>query len=58
VKPTRQPVEYSWTRGPAFLRYPFDRELEIELLTYLDADLLFFGDPTSWCRTRVRSASS
>src|SRR5215211_7803733 len=45
VKPTRQSVEYYWTCGPAFLAYVFDRQPTIELLTYLDADLFFFGDP-------------
>jgi hypothetical protein len=45
VKPTRQPVEYYWTSGPAFLAYLFDCQAEIELLTYLDADLFFFRDP-------------
>jgi hypothetical protein len=39
-------VEYYWTCGPSFLRYLFDRPSEVELLTYLDADLFFFGDPT------------
>jgi hypothetical protein len=43
---TRQLFEYYWTCGPAFLLYLFQRESTIQLLTYLDADLFFFDDPT------------
>src|SRR5215211_4364344 len=46
VKPTRQPLEYYWTCGPAFLAHLLAQHPPIELLTYLDADLFFFGDPT------------
>lgn len=45
VKPTRQPVEYFWTCGPAYLRYLFDTRPEIDLLTYVDADVCFFDSP-------------
>lgn len=45
VKPTRQPVEYYWTCGPAFLVSLLAQHHSIEMLTYLDADLFFFRDP-------------
>jgi hypothetical protein len=46
VKPTRHPVEYYWTCGPAFLTYLFDRQPDLGPLVYLDADLFFFSDPS------------
>jgi len=46
VKPERSLVEYYWTCGPALLVHLFKREKRIEMLTYLDADLFFFGDPS------------
>jgi hypothetical protein len=49
AKPTRQPVEYYWTCGPAFLLHLFEQHPQIESLTYLDADLFFFGDPALIC---------
>jgi hypothetical protein len=45
AKPSRQPIEYYWTCSPAFLLHLFEQRPEIESLTYLDADLFFFGDP-------------
>ena len=45
-KDDREPIEYYWTCGPAFLLYLLKRDPQIDLLTYLDADLFFFGDPT------------
>lgn len=45
VKPTRTPTEYCWTSTPALLRYVLDATPEIDELTYVDADLLFFSDP-------------
>jgi hypothetical protein len=46
VKGTRRAVEYYWTCGPAFLLHLLEFQPQIQLLTYLDADLFFFGDPT------------
>jgi hypothetical protein len=46
AKPGRQVVEYYWTCGPAFLVYLLEQHPPIDMLTYLDADLFFFGDPT------------
>jgi hypothetical protein len=45
VKGTRRAVEYYWTCGPAFLLYLLGQHLRIDTITYLDADLFFFGDP-------------
>lgn len=45
TKGTRSNVEYIFTAGPAFMRYLFDREPSIDLLTYLDSDLYFFSSP-------------
>ena len=45
VKPDRLPFEYYWTCGPAYLLHLLEQR-EIDLLTYLDADLFFFGDPS------------
>src|SRR5439155_18303575 len=42
AKRDRKPVEYYWTCGPSFLLHLFRRQPEIDLLTYLDADLFFF----------------
>jgi hypothetical protein len=41
----RSLVEYYWTCTSAFCRYLLDTNPEIDLLTYLDADLFFFSDP-------------
>ena len=45
VKPTRTQVEYCWTATPAVSLFALDREPELDLITYLDADLMFFRDP-------------
>jgi hypothetical protein len=45
ARPDRQLFEYYWTCGPAYLLYLLERQPEIELLIYLDADLYFFGNP-------------
>ena len=45
VKPSRTPVEYYWTATPAVCLYCLEREPELEAITYLDADLMFFADP-------------
>jgi hypothetical protein len=46
AKPGRKAFEYYWTCGPAFLMYIFQRHASIKALTYIDADLFFFGDPS------------
>jgi hypothetical protein len=45
VKPTRTRVEYCWTATPAVCLFSLEREPELEMITYLDADLRFFGSP-------------
>ncbi len=46
VKCTRTRVEYYWTCTPSLPLHIFAGHPEIDLLTYLDADIFFFGDPT------------
>src|SRR5205823_4080108 len=41
VKPGRRPLEYYLTCGPSFLLHLLRRQSEIDLLSYLDADLFF-----------------
>ncbi len=46
ARPGRRPLEYYWTCGPAFLLHVLERRPGLAALTYLDADLAFFGDPS------------
>ena len=46
AKGTRTQVEYCWTCTPSLCLYLLDRAPGIESITYLDADLYFFGEPT------------
>jgi hypothetical protein len=45
VKPTRTQVEYCWTATPAVCAYALETEPDLEAITYIDADLMFFRDP-------------
>lgn len=45
AKAERSPVEYYFTCTPCLPRFIFQRSPEVDLLTYLDADLYFFHDP-------------
>jgi hypothetical protein len=45
VKDDRSAVEYCWTATPALPLYLFDTRPELQEVTYLDADLLFYSDP-------------
>lgn len=45
AKPTRGVVEYYFTCTSALLHYLFMTVADIHCLTYIDADLYFFGDP-------------
>jgi hypothetical protein len=45
VKGDRTPVEYCWTATPALSKFMLDTRPELDEITYLDADLLFFADP-------------
>jgi len=44
VKPERNRSEYIFTLTAAWMVFLFERHPEIDLLTYLDADLYFFGN--------------
>ena len=45
TRPDRTLVEYYFTSTPCWIRFVFDRFPEVDLLTYLDADLRFFSSP-------------
>jgi hypothetical protein len=45
VKPTRTVAEYCWTCTPSLPLYVLDRNADMDLITYLDADLCFFSSP-------------
>ena len=45
AKLSRSVIEYYFTCTPSLLLYLLKRFREIDLITYLDADLYFFGDP-------------
>lgn len=45
VKPMRSRVEYYFTSTPCWPLHLLHQHADIELLTYLDADLYFFADP-------------
>jgi hypothetical protein len=45
AKVGRTRVEYYFTCTPSLPRYVFQHHRDVEMVTYLDADLYFFGDP-------------
>jgi hypothetical protein len=45
VKSTRSVAEYCWTCSPCLPWYILQRDPSLEMITYLDADLFFFGNP-------------
>jgi hypothetical protein len=45
VRSTRSQVEYCWTATPAICLYSLEREPEVQMITYVDADLMFFQNP-------------
>ena len=45
VKPTRGRVDYLLTATPSVCLYTLEQDPNVELITYLDADLMFFRDP-------------
>ncbi len=45
AKKTRSPVEYFFTCTPSLPLYILDHHPEVDLITYLDADLYFFANP-------------
>jgi hypothetical protein len=44
VKPTRTAAEYCWTCTPSIVLYCI-RQFHLPSCTYLDADMIFYGDP-------------
>ena len=45
AKAERSLVEYFWTCTPSLPLFIFDHYPEVQLITYLDADLCFYADP-------------
>jgi hypothetical protein len=45
AKASRSPVEYTFTLSPCWPRWLLARQPELDRVTYLDADLFFFGPP-------------
>lgn len=45
ARANRSAVEYYWTCTPSLLLYVLRQDPGIDVITYLDADLLFFSDP-------------
>jgi hypothetical protein len=45
TKGDRTPVEYCWTATPALPLYVFGTRADVDEVTYIDADLMFFSDP-------------
>jgi hypothetical protein len=45
TKGDRTPVEYCWTATPALPLYVFGNRPDVDEVTYIDADLMFFSDP-------------
>ena len=45
VKPTRTVAEYCWTCTPSLPLYVLEHNSDLELITYVDADLFFFSSP-------------
>lgn len=45
VKKDRSYVEYYWTTTPYLPRYVLNMQSQADLITYLDADLFFYGSP-------------
>jgi hypothetical protein len=45
TKGDRTPVEYCWTATPALPRFMLETRPELDEITYIDADLLFFSTP-------------
>ncbi|KKR03888.1 MAG: hypothetical protein UT30_C0017G0027 [Candidatus Uhrbacteria bacterium GW2011_GWF2_39_13] len=45
LKNKRNNAEYCWTCTPASVKYVLEKNPDIDMLTYLDADLFFFAPP-------------
>jgi hypothetical protein len=47
VKPGRSRIEYYFTCSPSWIRYVLEAQTEGSSVTYLDADIFFYSDPSS-----------
>jgi hypothetical protein len=45
IKPQRTSQEYCWTCTPSSVLYVLNTEPQVDIITYLDADLMFFSSP-------------
>jgi hypothetical protein len=45
IKPQRTRAEYCWTCTPSTILYVLKTESQVDVITYLDADLMFFSSP-------------
>jgi hypothetical protein len=57
VKPSRTKGEYCWTLTPFAPRFVFEADVNVERVTYIDADLWFRKHPTPIFREFAASAS-
>jgi hypothetical protein len=46
IKPSRTVAEYCWTCTPSLPLYVLRKEPALDMITYLDADLFFYSDPS------------
>jgi hypothetical protein len=45
ARPSRSRVEYCWTAAAPLCLYCLEQDPALELITYLDADVMFYADP-------------
>ena len=57
VKPGRSRGEYCWTLTPFSFQAVFERDPDVERVTYLDSDLYFFSSPQLLLRELEEAAS-
>ena len=57
LKRERSVAEYCWTCTPALLAHVLEKHPDIPLLTYLDADLLFFSNPEAIYQESIDASS-
>ena len=55
IKNTRSAKEYTWTFKPVALRHALKLDPELDWVVYLDADMMFFGDPDSALRNETQA---
>ena len=45
LRDSRTPLEFFWTMSSFSLQFIFDLDLDVKILTYIDADMFFFKNP-------------